>query len=141
MDYSAEVRRRFAAALARPDPAGDGSTTEFIGAAEDRTLGIWARARVSVSRGRITAAAFDIYGCPDTIAAAQSVAERLCGTAVADFAGLDARRLADSLGIPAEKLGKVLRLEDAVIAAIAAARAHEQLAQGRKEGNDGDITD
>ncbi|HMB72187.1 MAG TPA: iron-sulfur cluster assembly scaffold protein, partial [Gammaproteobacteria bacterium] len=108
MDYSAEVRRRFDAALAAAAPAGKTRGLEGIGEAEDRALGVWARARISVLDGRITAAAFDVYGCPDTIAAAGYAAESVCGASVHEFRGLDARALTRALGIPTEKLGKVL---------------------------------
>lgn len=136
MDYSAEVRRRFDAALAAADRADGDGTHESIGEAEDRTLGVWVRARISVRDGHISAASFDVYGCPDTIAAARYVEERLCGAALAQLDDLDARGLIRVLGIPTEKLGKVLRLEDAVLAAVARARE-----QGQQESNNDDITD
>lgn len=119
MEYSAEVQRRFAAALAGAVAAGETGARQAAGEAEDRSLGVWARARIGVTDGRIVAAAFDVYGCPDTIAAAQLAAEQLRGLRLEAFAGIAARELADTLGIPTEKLGKLLRLEDAARAAVA----------------------
>ena len=118
MEYSAEVQQRFEAALNAAESAGADGEIQASGEAEDRSLGVWVRARIGVTDGRIVAAAFDVYGCPDTIAAAQMAAEQLRGVALADFTGLSARELAAGLEIPTEKLGKVLRLEDAVQAAV-----------------------
>jgi hypothetical protein len=122
MEYSAEVRRRFAAALAAAEVGSRGPVLVVSGEAEDRSLAVWARAVISVRNGRIVAAAFDVYGCPDTIAAADLMAERLRGIEVSEFRGFDAPALARDLGIPTEKLGKVLRLEDAAVAAAEQAR-------------------
>lgn len=133
MDYSVEVRRRFAATLAakRSIAAAGGLTASAQ--AEDRTLAVWVRARIGVCDGRIVAAEFDVWGCPDTIAAANVAAERMRDTVLEDFRGLDPRTLARELGIPTEKLGKLLRLEDAALAATA--RAREQLKKGIDNGS------
>ena len=136
MEYSAEVRRRFAAALAGTGPGGSRDAAQYAGEAEDRSLGVWARARIGVAAGRIVSAEFDVYGCPDTIAAAQLAAQQLSGVGLDDFHGLDAPALSRALGIPTEKLGKVLRLEDAVIAALERARE-----QGHEESDNGHFTD
>lgn len=136
MDYSVEVRRRFAAALSAAQAIPASNSIAAFGEAEDRTLGVWVRARISVADGRIVLAGFDVWGCPDTIAAADCAAERMRGVAVNDFRGLEPRALAAELGIATEKLGKLLRLEDAALAAVAAAR--EQL---RKVIDNGGITD
>ena len=50
------------------------------------------------------------------MAAASLVAERLEGRSVGDVALLDVRALQDDLGVPVEKLGKLLRIEDALTA-------------------------
>ena len=136
MDYSAEVRRRFAAALSSARELPTSGTELASGAAEDRTLSVWARARIAVSGGRITGAIFDVWGCPDTIAAADLAAERMTGVSLADFQGLEVRRLAQELSIPTEKLGKLLRLEDAARAAVA-----EALNATEKGIENGRITD
>jgi hypothetical protein len=77
-----------------------------------------------------------VWGCPDTIAAADLAAERMRDVPLDDFRGLEVRALADELGVPTEKLGKLLRLEDAALAAADAAR--EELRKGIDNGN---ITD
>ena len=70
MNYSVEVCRRFAAALAADRALPSDCDVCGAGTAEDRTLGVWARARIAVSAGFIEKAVFDVWGCPDTIAAA-----------------------------------------------------------------------
>jgi NifU-like protein involved in Fe-S cluster formation len=122
MEYSAEVRRRFAAALTASETVSKGDVQVVCGEAEDRTLAVWARVVMKISNGRILAAEFAVYGCPETIAAAHLAAERLRGIEVAAFSGLDVPRLAQELGLATEKLGKLLRLEDAAIAAAEQAR-------------------
>lgn len=122
MDYSVEVQRRFAAALAGGRTAPPEGAISASAEAEDRTLGVWARARIGVSDGTIVTAEFDVWGCPDTIAAADLAAERMRGTLLRHFDGLDVRALAAELGIPTDKLGKLLRLEDAALAAAEVAR-------------------
>ena len=136
MDYSVEVRRRFAAALAAERSVPPAGALLASAEAEDRSLGVWARARIGVGNGRIVMAEFDVWGCPDTIAAADLAAERMRDVVLEDFRGIEVRALAEELGIPTEKLGKLLRLEDAALAAASAAR--QKLEKGIDNGN---ITD
>lgn len=123
MDYSAEVRQRFDTALRTRDSNDEHGGTVFCGEAEDRTLGVWIRARLTVTDGIIRAASCDVFGCPETIAAAQWVAQQLAGRRVAGFDGIDVHAVSAALDVPAEKLGKLLRLEDAVLSAVEQARA------------------
>lgn len=132
MEYSAEVKRRFAASLAANRELPVDNAVLASGTAEDRTLGVWVRARIAVRSGRIVGAVFDVWGCPDTIAAADLAAEQMQGMRLADFQGLEARRLAQALNIPTEKLGKLLRLEDAAVAAVN--EAGEQTEKGIENG-------
>ena len=67
----------------------------------------------------ISDARFDAYGCPHTIAAADYMAERMTGRAVGDALAETPQQVADELGLPAEKLGQVLIVEDAIKAALA----------------------
>ena len=133
MEYSVEVRRRFAAALAGGGEPAPGGALMAEAEAEDRTLGVWARAHIGVSAGRIVAADFDVWGCPDTIAAAHLTAERLPGQMVEGFTGLDIRSVARELDIPTEKLGKLVRLEEAAAAALDRIRA--RMEKGIDNGN------
>jgi NifU-like protein involved in Fe-S cluster formation len=118
MEYSAEVRRRFAAAAgARPDP-----DARYIGEAADRTLHFWVRFRMRATAGTIEHVEFDVFGCPDSVAAADLVAERLRGRSLESAGYLDVHAVAAELGVPVEKLGKLLRIEDAVRECVRQAR-------------------
>ena len=114
MDYSTEVRRRFAAAVPNWVDHSDGVVV--VAEAEDRTLGLWVRCHMSVVDSTIASVAFEVFGCPDSIAASSLIAERLCGRSLKTLDQIDVRRVAVELSIPTEKLGKLLRMEDAVLA-------------------------
>jgi NifU-like protein involved in Fe-S cluster formation len=120
MEYSSQVRERFAA----PVRAGDISldTADAVeGVAEDRSLSVWIRFQIQLRGTRIERVRFRAYGCPHTLAAADRVAGMLEGEPVEAIARLDVRALADELAVPREKFGKLLRVEDALMACLAAA--------------------
>ena len=115
MEYTPEVVRRFDS----PRRAGElrgGSPGLVAGEAEDRTLNVWIRFQLQVIDGVIGAARFAVFGCPHTVAAASRVAEWLEGRPANELAGVDARAICAELGVPVEKIGKLLRIEDAVTA-------------------------
>jgi NifU-like protein involved in Fe-S cluster formation len=115
MEYSRAVQRHFAAPKrARelpPDRLG-----LVVGEAEDRTLQVWVRFQLRIVDGVVAAAGFKAFGCPHTIAAASVVADWLEGRPIEAARTLDVRRVCAELEIPVEKLGKLLRIEDAVAA-------------------------
>ena len=115
MEYSSEVVRRFGS----PQRAGElphGTTGLVSGEAEDRTLNVWARFQLRVIDGTIEAVRFRVFGCPHTVAAASWIAERLEGSPAASASRVDLEALKAELDVPVEKLGKLLRIEDAVAA-------------------------
>ena len=122
MDYSEEVRRRFGAP-GRVAASGPCPPTWVAGEAEDQALGVWARFRVQIRADAIEAVSFHLFGCPHTIAAASLLAERLEGEPATALRGSWAHALAAELAVPAEKLGRLLVLEDAL---RACARNFEQ---------------
>jgi len=113
MDYSAEVERRFDSPAGAGNVSGDGSGIG-VGEAEDRVLNVWVRFEVQVDGDTIREARFRAYGCPHTIAAASWTAEALRGAPVSALERLDVEGLQRALNVPKEKLGKLLRIEDAV---------------------------
>jgi nitrogen fixation NifU-like protein len=120
MDYSSEVRRRFVA----PIRAGDISleaADAVEGVAEDRSLGVWVRFQIKIEGAQIARVRFRAYGCPHTLAAADRLAETLEGQRLDALTELDLQALAAELDVPREKFGKLLRLEDALLACHAAA--------------------
>jgi NifU-like protein involved in Fe-S cluster formation len=86
------------------------------GEAEDRTLHVWVRFELQIVDGTVAAAAFQAFGCPHTVAAASVVAGWLEGRSVDEARKLDGQAVCAELKVPVEKLGKLLRIEDAVAA-------------------------
>ena len=115
MEYSPEVVRRFDSTR-RAGELNAGSGGLVSGEAEDRTLGVWVRFQLQVNDGIVRAARFAAFGCPHTIAAADCVAQRLEGARASELHELDVRAIQRELGVPVEKLGKLLIIEDALAA-------------------------
>lgn len=115
MDYSPEVLRRFdSLGGAGESIAGRQGLVE--GEGEDRSLNVWVRFQVQVTDERIRAVRFEVFGCPHTVAAASWVAEWLDGRPVDALTRLDVQEVARALSVPLEKMGKLLRIEDALAA-------------------------
>lgn len=113
MDYSPEVLRRFDAAPGVGEFM-EGREGLVEGEACDRSLNVWVRFQVQVADERIHAVRFQVFGCPHTVAAAAWVAEWLDGKAADALTRLDVREVARVLSVPLEKMGKLLRIEDAL---------------------------
>jgi NifU-like protein involved in Fe-S cluster formation len=114
MEYSSEVVRRFDS----PRGAGElphGTPGLVAGEAEDRALHVWVRFQLQVVDGVVKTARFSAFGCPHTVAAASRTAEWLEGRRLRG-SRLDLRALQAELEVPVEKLGKLIRIEDAVAA-------------------------
>lgn len=115
MDYSSEVRRRFSApARAGDAPQDAGEVVE--GAAEDRSLSVWVRFQVQLQGARIEHVRYRAFGCPHTLAAADRIAADLEGESMDALKRIDLQALARQVGLPREKHGKLLRIEDALAA-------------------------
>jgi len=116
MDYSSEVKRRFESRGGNRDIAPETPGASVAGEAEDKALNVWVRFEVQVRSGFIRGARFQVYGCPHTIAAASWTADWLQGKPAACLQRLDVECLRRDLGVPTQKVGKLLRIEDAVSA-------------------------
>src|SRR5687768_15436458 len=115
MEYSLAVARHFAApSKARELPPGAPGLVS--GEAEDRTLHVWVRFQLQVADDIVRQAGFEVFGCPHTVAAASAVADWLEGRSVDEARRLSAPEVCAGLDVPVEKLGKLLRIEDAVAA-------------------------
>lgn len=79
----------------------------------------WARFHLTVEDGVVKAARFKAYGCPHTLAVAKWLIDRLPGRMRADGAPGDATTWATALAVPVEKLGRLLVVEDALLACFA----------------------
>lgn len=115
MEYSPAARRHFTAPT-RARELPDSVAGLVAGEAEDRTLHVWVRFQLQVVEDVVVAAGFQAFGCPHTVAAADVVAEWLEGRSVEAARKLDAKAVCAELEVPVEKLGKLLRIEDAVAA-------------------------
>ena len=117
MEYGSEVLRRFTA-LERAGELPRGTPGLVAGEAEDRTLHVWVRFQLQVIDGVIRAVRYGVFGCPHTVAAASRVAESLEGRPAEAAGRVDVAALRVALGVPVEKLGKLLRIEDALAACV-----------------------
>ena len=77
----------------------------------------WVRFEARVEEGRIAECRFRAFGCPHTLAAAAYVARALSAPGE-NPAAIDAARLARELCAPAEKMGRLLVVEDAMRALL-----------------------
>ena len=84
------------------------------GEAEDRTLNVWVRFQLQVVDGVICAARYNVYGCPHTVAAAEWAAQWLESRSARALWELNMRERREALGVPVEKMGKLLLVEDAL---------------------------
>ena len=114
MDYSPVVRQHFRCSGAC---AGD-ETTDWtaVAEAEDRSLNVWVRFAVVVTDGKLVRVAYNVFGCPHFLAACEWVAAWLTDREYASMRALPLDRMVDELVVPREKFGKLLRIEDALLA-------------------------
>jgi NifU-like protein involved in Fe-S cluster formation len=81
--------------------------------------GAWVRFTARIEGERFADCRFRAFGCPHTLAAASLVAGRLQGAPLAAASAIDAAGIAHRLDAPAEKMGRLLVVEDAVRALLA----------------------
>ena len=116
--YSARVLELFRAlpyAGALPAAPAGFAAAEAI--ALDR--GAWVKFEARVDAGRIVACRFRAWGCPHTLAAAALAAGWLEGRPDGEPTHCAGSRLARELDAPAEKMGRLLVVEDAARALLA----------------------
>lgn len=116
MSYSGLTLRYFEAAagagvLVGPDV--------HRGAAGSRAQGTWVQFDVQVHGGIIQAARFLAFACPHTVAVAAWVVERAPGSPCTAALPEPVHELCRRFEVPAEKLGRLLIVEDAWMAALA----------------------
>jgi NifU-like protein involved in Fe-S cluster formation len=95
-------------------PAGPGERRR--GEAGGPEQGAWVAFEARVWEGRIAGAVFRAWGCPQVIAAAALVAQRLAGRPLSGAGDFDVHALAAELDLPAAKLGRLLVVQDAAAA-------------------------
>jgi cysteine desulfurase len=90
------------------------------GEAGAEELGTWVRVHLHVSGDTVKDARVQAYGCPHTLAVSHWLAERLPGRTRADLAPGNPHAWARLHGVPTEKLGRLLVVEDALRNCLAA---------------------
>jgi NifU-like protein involved in Fe-S cluster formation len=104
--YSTKVRALFA------NPAHAGRLEAAVTVTLDEQ-GMCLQLSALARGGRIEALRFRAWGCPHFIAAAERLCARYEGRAAADLESAGANEFMQSLGIPVEKTGRILVIEDA----------------------------
>lgn len=124
VSYNELTRQYFAAARCAGSAAGPGW---FRGAAGSRAQGTWvqfdieAPAAPAPEARTIRAVRFLAFGCPHVIAVAEWLARHAVGRAARPGLPDDIQSLRERFGVPVEKLGRLLIVEDAWQAALRAA--------------------
>jgi NifU-like protein involved in Fe-S cluster formation len=114
MNYSELTRRYFESAAAAGELQGAGV---FRGTAGDREQGTWVQFDLHIGQGRVLAAKFQTFACPHTIAICAWLAETAVGKPLQRKLAESAQELRDRFEVPVEKMGRLLIVEDAWLAA------------------------
>lgn len=112
MGYPATVERHFS----HPSNVGPlaGEARMFRGEAGSAARGAWVVFEADICDGVARRLAFRAFGCPYLIAACSRATEILGGGPAAELDRFDPASLTGELGIPPEKLGSLLILQDAL---------------------------
>jgi NifU-like protein involved in Fe-S cluster formation len=116
--YSEITRRYFDAA---PNAGILHGLSVGSGSAGSQAKGTWVRFDVQILQQHMTAARFQAFGCPHVIAIAAWLTETSVGRAAQERLPETVHALQRRFDVPAEKLGRLLVIEDAWISAIRAA--------------------
>jgi NifU-like protein involved in Fe-S cluster formation len=124
MNYNELTRRYFE----MPASAGELSgPLVYRGAAGNREHGTWVQFDLQTASGTLNAVRFLAFGCPHTIAVSAWVAEQAVGKPVNRRLPSGLNDISLRFAVPQEKLGRLLIVEDAWLAAIDAAIAHSSI--------------
>lgn len=121
IDTAAAAVRREVERLRAESPATEpsavdasGPGVEVVGEAGGAGRDVWIRFRLRVREDRVCGVSYRIYGCPHTRAVAAWLAERVPGRTAETLIPGTPTEWVEILGIPMEKLGRLLTLEDAL---------------------------
>ena len=115
MNYNELTRRYFELPKATGVLSGPGV---FRGAAGNREHGTWVQFDLQAGAEALLAARFLAFGCPHTIAVAAWLAEQAVGKPMRAALPESLQDLRDRFAIPVEKMGRLLIIEDAWLAAV-----------------------
>ena len=111
--YNEAVRERFA----NPRHAGElqGSYEQRVAAdVSDSDKGARVVVSAGIRDGAVAEMAFMVWGCPHLIAALDLACHRLTGQPASSLENYDLDDITRELSVPAEKMGRILLLEDAL---------------------------
>jgi len=114
VNYNELTRRYFESPPNVGELSGPGV---FRGAAGQREEGTWVQFDLRTESGTVRAARFLAFACPHTIAVSAWLAEQSVGRAVTPMLPQSVRELRDRFEVPVEKMGRLLIIEDAWLAA------------------------
>jgi NifU-like protein involved in Fe-S cluster formation len=115
MKYSELTRRYFETAANAGELAGPGV---FRGAAGDHAQGTWVQFDLRIDAGAVSAAKFLAFACPHTIAVAAWLTEQAVGQQLKPKLPESVQALRERFAVPVEKMGRLLIIEDAWLAAV-----------------------
>ena len=116
----AAVRREVGRLLALAQGSADAAAVS--GEAGARETGTWVRFMLKAANGRIASASHQAYGCPQTLAVCEWLAAQLPGRPWPDPGLGGALEWARNMDLPADRLTRLLVVEDALRAALGAAQ-------------------
>lgn len=122
----AAVREAFSA-LNHAGDLSPGAGRPLCGEAGSVAEGTQVRFQLRVVEGRISEARFRAYGCPYTLATCNWLAGRLPGLTLAQLATESPQQWSGVLGVPVDRLTRLLTIEDALRAAAAQAQSEQGL--------------
>jgi NifU-like protein involved in Fe-S cluster formation len=114
VNYSELTRRYFESPTNVGELSGAGV---FRGVAGNREQGTWVQFDLRCESGTLRAARFLAFACPHTIAVSAWLAEQSVGKAVMRTLPESVQELRDRFDVPVDKMGRLLIIEDAWLAA------------------------
>jgi NifU-like protein involved in Fe-S cluster formation len=114
MNYNDLTRNYFESAANAGELQGAGV---FRGAAGSHAQGTWVQFDLQIKFGAVCAAKFLAFACPHTVAVAAWLAEQAVGRRVEPQLPQSVQTLRERFGVPVEKMGRLLIIEDAWLAA------------------------
>ena len=126
VDFAIEAVKREVTRLRELSPAsedvGDTASTDPVtltGEAGGPSQETWVRFHLTTGSGIVKAARFKAYGCPHTLAVVDWLTRRLPGRTRDDGPPGTPALWAEELSVPVERLGRLLVVEDALLACFA----------------------
>jgi len=118
----AAERERAGEEVAAGVPPGDSladRSVALVGEAGGPGQDTWVRFHLSIAGDTVKAARFKAYGCPHTVRVAQWLTDRLPGRRQDEGVPGSPPSWAETLGVPVDRLGRLLVIEDALQACLA----------------------